>query len=67
MRWTVSTLCKLVHQFHHCSSNVNMQKFSFFIRSVPIWNALSPTSVCADSVAVFAVFHLRICNNIVKC
>ena len=52
-------------QFHRCSSsNVNAHKFSFFVRSVPVWNALSPASECADSVAAF---FSCICNNIVMC
>ena len=32
-----------------------------FVRTVPSWNALSPVSVRADSVAVF---HSSICNNV---
>ena len=35
-------------QFHRFLSNVNAHKFSFFVRSVPVWNALSPASVCED-------------------
>ena len=50
----------------HSSSSVitqaiNAHKCSFFVRTVPAWNALSPVSVSADSVAVF---HSSICNNV---
>ena len=40
-------------QFQRYSSTINAHKCSFFVRTVPAWNALSPVSVCADSVAVF--------------
>ena len=40
-------------QFQRYSSTINAHKCSFFARTVPAWNALSPVSVCADSVAVF--------------
>ena len=40
-------------QFQRYSSTTNAHKYSFFVRTVPVWNALSPVSVCADSVAVF--------------
>ena len=49
-------------QFQRYSSTINAHKYSFFIRTVPAWNALSPVSVCADSVVVF---HSSICNNFV--
>ena len=47
------------HPFHFqcCSSTINAHKYSFFVRTVPAWNALSPVSVCADSVAVFRSIH----------
>ena len=43
------------HPFHfqRYSSTINVHKYSFFVRTVPAWNPLSPVSVCADSVAVF--------------
>ena len=47
-------------QFQCYSSTINMHKCSFFVRTVPAWNALSPVSIHADSVAVF---HSSICNN----
>ena len=47
-------------QFPCCLSIVNTHKYSFFVRTVPAWNALSPTSVCAHSVAAF---HSSICNK----
>ena len=40
-------------QFQRYSSTINAHKYSFFVRTVPAWNALSPVSVRADSVAVF--------------
>ena len=40
-------------QFQRYSSAINSHKYSFFVRTVPAWNALSPVSVRADSVAVF--------------
>ena len=40
-------------QFQRYSSTINAHKCSFFVRTVPAWNALSLVSVCADSVAVF--------------
>ena len=40
-------------QFQRYSSTINAHKCSFFVRTVPAWNALSPVSVCANSVAVF--------------
>ena len=48
-------------QFQRYSSTINGHKYSFFVRTVPAWNALSPVSVRADSVAVF---HSSICNNV---
>ena len=48
-------------QFQRYSSTINSNRnYSFFVRTVPAWNALSPVSVCADSVVVF---HSSICNN----
>lgn len=47
-------------QFQRYSSTINAHKYSFFVRTVPAWNALCPVSVRADSVAVF---HSSICNN----
>ena len=47
-------------QYQCYSSNVNAHKFSFFGRSVPAWNALSPAFAFADPVAAF---HSSICNN----
>ena len=44
---------KYPFQFQRNSSTINAHKYSFFVRTVPAWNALSPASVCADSVAVF--------------
>ena len=43
-------------QFQRYSSTINAHKYSFFVRTVPAWNALSPVSVRADSVAVFSPF-----------
>ena len=40
-------------QFQRYLSTINAHKYSFFVRTVPAWNALSPVSVCANSVAVF--------------
>ena len=48
-------------QFQRYSSTINAHRYSFFLRTVPAWNALSPVSVRADSVAVF---HSSICNNL---
>ena len=48
-------------QFQRYSSTINAHKYSFFVRTVPAWNALSPVSVSADS---FAVFHSSICKNV---
>ena len=48
-------------QFQRYSSTINAHKYSFFVRTVPTWNALSPVSVSADSVTVF---HSSICNNV---
>ena len=47
-------------QFQRYSSTINAHKYSFFVRTVPAWNALSLVSICADSVPVF---HSSICNN----
>ena len=47
-------------QFQRYLSTINAHKYSFFVRTVPAWNALSPVSVRVDSVAVY---HLSICNN----
>ena len=44
---------KYPFQFQRNSSTINAHKYSFLVRTVPAWNALSPVSVCADSVAVF--------------
>ena len=67
MRWTVSTIRELVHSTHSSSIFAHLTlmriSFLFFVRSVPVWNALSPASVCADSVAAF---HSCIYNNIVN-
>ena len=46
-------------QFQRYSLTINEDKFSFFVRTVPAWNALSPVSVRADPVAVF---QSSICN-----
>ena len=48
-------------QFQRYSSDINAHKYSFFVRTVPVWNALSPVSVRADSVAVFrsSIFTFR--------
>ena len=51
-------------QFQRYSSPINdcyAHKYSFFVRTVPAWNALSPVSVSADSVAVF---HSSIFKNV---
>ena len=40
-------------QYQRFLSNNNTHKFSFFVRAVPVWNALSPTSVYADNVNAF--------------
>ena len=48
-------------QFQRYSSTINAHRYSFFVRTIPAWDALSPVSVRADSVAVF---HLSICNNV---
>ena len=47
-------------EFQRCSSIINAQKYSFFLRTVHAWKALCPASVCADSVAAF---YSSICNN----
>ena len=44
---------KYPFQFQRNSSTINAHKYSFFVRTVPAWNVLSPVSVCAVSVAVF--------------
>ena len=51
---------KYPFQFQRNSSTINAHKYSFFVRTVPAWNALSLVSICADSVPVF---HSSICNN----
>ena len=49
-------------QFQRYSSTINAHRYSFFVRTVPAWNALSPVSVRADSVAVFIqVFVTMFC------
>ena len=48
-------------QFQRYSSTINAHKCSFFVRTVPAWNALSPVSVCADSVAVFHFYCFFFC------
>ena len=67
-RCTVPTLPEVVQSTHSSSSvthlpltTINAHKYSFFVRTVPAWNALSPVSVSADSVAVF---HSSICKNV---
>ena len=56
-RCTVPTRPEVVQSTHSSSSvitqAINAHKCSFSVRTVPAWNALSPVSVCADSVAVF--------------
>ena len=49
-------------QYQRYSSTINAHRYSFFVRTVSAWNALSPVSVRADSVAVF---HSRICNSFI--
>ena len=51
-------------QFQRFSSNVNAHKFSFFVRTVPVWNALSSASVHADCVTAF---HSNIRNSLFHC
>ena len=49
-------------QFQRYSSTINAHRYSFFVRTVPAWNALCPVSVRADSVALF---HSSICYNLI--
>ena len=47
-------------QYQHFLSNINSHKFSFFVRTVLVWNALPPASVYADNVNAF---HSSICGK----
>ena len=40
-------------QYQRFLSNNNTHKFSFFVRTVPVWNALPPASVYVDNVNAF--------------
>ena len=61
MHLLLSQVCTVYRsfQFQRYSFTINEDNFSFFVRTVPAWNALSPVSVRADPVAVF---QSSICN-----
>jgi len=40
-------------QYQRFLSNNNTHKFSFFVRTVPVWNAVPPAFVYADNVNAF--------------
>ena len=42
------TQTELLNKIYHFLCSIQLK-----VRTVPSWNALSPVSVCADSVAVF--------------
>ena len=63
MHLLLSQVCTVYRsfQFQRYSFTINEDNFSFFVRTVPAWNALSPVSVYV--LIPVAVFHASICNN----
>ena len=44
-------------QFQRFSSNVNAHKFSFFVRTVPVWNALYMRTMLPRFTQVFVILY----------
>ena len=52
------TRSKHPYKFRHIATNTNTYKYSFFPRTIPLWNSLPTTAVTATSPEAFQVYAL---------
>ena len=52
------------HKFRHIASNTNAYKYSFFPRTIPLWNSLPNIAVTATSPEAFQAYALPIIRTI---